>query len=135
MTEHELFEAACEEHAMKATSEGESPLECPPEKTSSWRLIETEGYVIYGHDEPPQPPSVEPPQPRVPVYSDDFLTRNSRRVYRTFMIEEIYKDGQTTHTFRAVRQRKDRKFDIAVFTTLDEAVEWGKGSAPGSLVF
>ena len=119
---------------MKTVLTGESPLQSPPENTSSLKLIETEGFVIYRHDESSQPPDVEPPPPPVPVYSDDLLTRNSRRMYRTFIVEEIYKDGKSMHSFRAVRQRKDSRYDIAVFPNLDEAVEWGKGWAPGTFV-
>lgn len=92
-------------------------------------LIETEGYVIYGVDKlthsPPEPPRVRDQLPdRAP--SDDLLRRSARRIYRTFMVEALFKDGKPTGEYRTVRKLPDGEYELTVFSSVEEAVGWGR---------
>jgi hypothetical protein len=59
------------------------------------------------------------------VYSDFLLEANATVEGFNFRVGPIYRDGQETGVYRAVRRRTDGVFEMRKFANRDEALAWG----------
>jgi hypothetical protein len=103
--------------------------EWPLKNTQAARLASDkfvgDGFVIYGINEWFRPQSQFKPVPER-RYSDRFLELNGRSQYQHFYVEPIYRDGRRTGEYRACRRCPDGWYEMAQFSTHDDAVMWGR---------
>ena len=66
----------------------------------------------------------EPTPPR--KYSDHLLAANARWAFRTSFVEPVYLGGETTGDFRACRRCPDGVYEMAQFTSREDAFVWAK---------
>jgi len=115
---------------MKSVWTGEWPHPYSKVECSSADRIEEEGFVIYGiqawlrKEQEVPAPKTEPGPPR--VYPDHLLAANARWAFKTSFVEPVYFGGETTGDYRACRRCPDGAYEMAQFTSREDALLWAK---------